>query len=243
MCYFEYMERCYNTGQPTLLGKILGVYQVIYRNSNTNASLRTNLIVMENLFYNRKVTQKFDLKGSMRNRMVNPHNQDGEIVLLDENLLKSNLFTFLLRTFVKILIFILVTCDSPLYILPHSKAVLTAAIQNDTKFLSMQSVMDYSLLVGLDTENKELVLGIIGKFLVITMLKINPIAFVDYIRTFTWDKKIETMVKKTGILGGQGKLPTIVSPEEYQKRFIQAMHTYFLEVPDPWAGLGRGLEY
>lgn len=55
------------------------------------------------------------------------------------------------------------TCDAPLYILPHSKAVLTAAIQNDTEFLSAQSVMDYSLLVGLDSENRELVLGIIGK--------------------------------------------------------------------------------
>lgn len=55
-----------------------------------------------------------------------------------------------------------VTCDAPLYILPHSKAVLTAAIQNDTEFLSAQSVMDYSLLVGLDSENSELVLGIIG---------------------------------------------------------------------------------
>lgn len=55
------------------------------------------------------------------------------------------------------------SCDSPLYILPHSKAVLTAAIQNDTEFLSAQSVMDYSLLVGLDSENKELVVGIIGK--------------------------------------------------------------------------------
>lgn len=56
-----------------------------------------------------------------------------------------------------------VTCDSPLYILPHSKSVLSAAIQNDTEFLSAQSVMDYSLLVGLDSERKELVLGIIGE--------------------------------------------------------------------------------
>jgi 1-phosphatidylinositol-3-phosphate 5-kinase len=204
--YFAYMHKCYSTGQPTLLGKIVGIYQVIFKN-NSNASLRTNLLVMENLFYNRTVSQKFDLKGSMRNRMVNPDNQEGEIVLLDENLLKM-------------------TCDAPLYILPHSKAVLTAAIQNDTEFLSAQSVMDYSLLVGLDSENKELVLGII-----------------DYIRTFTWDKKLETMVKKSGILGGQGKLPTIVSPEEYQKRFIEAMHRYFLEVPDHWAGLGKGLEF
>lgn len=121
--------------------------------------------------------------------------------------------------------FFAVTCESPLYILPHSKSVLTAAIQYDTEFLSAQSVMDYSLLVGLDEENKELVLGII-----------------DYIRTFTWDKKLETIVKRYGILGGQGKLPTIVSPEEYQKRFIEAMHRYFLEVPDHWAGLGKGIE-
>lgn len=54
------------------------------------------------------------------------------------------------------------TCDDPLYILPHSKAVLKAAIHNDTEFLAAQSVMDYSLLVGLDTNNKDLVLGIIG---------------------------------------------------------------------------------
>ncbi|CAH1132979.1 unnamed protein product [Ceutorhynchus assimilis] len=202
--YFSYMQKCYSTMQPTLLGKIVGIYQIIYKN-NSNVT-RSYLLVMENLFYNRDVSQKFDLKGSMRNRLVVPDNQDGEIVLLDENLLKM-------------------TCDNPLYVLPHSKEVLLAAIQNDTEFLSTQSVMDYSLLVGLDTKNKELVLGII-----------------DYIRTFTWDKKLETMVKRSGILGGQGKLPTIISPEEYQKRFIEAMHKYFLEVPDHYAGLGKGLE-
>lgn len=87
--YFAYMQKCHKTAQPTLLGKIVGIYQIIFRNNSTNATLRTNLLVMENLFYNRTVSQKFDLKGSMRNRLVNPDNQDGEIVLLDENLLKS----------------------------------------------------------------------------------------------------------------------------------------------------------
>ena len=56
------------------------------------------------------------------------------------------------------------TCEDPLYILPHSKDVLTHAIQTDTYFLASQSVMDYSLLVGLDKERKELVVGIIGKY-------------------------------------------------------------------------------
>ena len=60
----------------------------------------------------------------------------------------------------------------------------------------------------------------------------------DYIRTFTWDKRLETFVKSSGILGGQGKMPTVVSPELYRARFCDAMHRYFLGVPDQWTGLG-----
>lgn len=55
-----------------------------------------------------------------------------------------------------------VTCDNPLYIRPHCKTVLTLAISNDSQFLADQSVMDYSLLVGLDEDKGELVVGIIG---------------------------------------------------------------------------------
>lgn len=64
----------------------------------------------------------------------------------------------------------------------------------------------------------------------------------DYLRIFTWEKRLENMVKRTGILGGKGNLPTIISPEEYQKRFIDAMPKYFLEVPDHYAGMGKGLD-
>ena len=55
-----------------------------------------------------------------------------------------------------------VSVDCPLYIRPHSKAVLNTAISADTNFLSRHLVMDYSLLVGMDETNKELVVGIIG---------------------------------------------------------------------------------
>ena len=37
-----------------------------------------------------------------------------------------------------------------------------SAIENDTQFLAAQTVMDYSLLVGLDEDRRELVIGIIG---------------------------------------------------------------------------------
>jgi len=52
----------------------------------------------------------------------------------------------------------------------------------------------------------------------------------DYIRTFTWDKKLESWVKETGILGGGGRDPTIISPVQYKNRFRESMARYFLMV-------------
>jgi 1-phosphatidylinositol-3-phosphate 5-kinase len=52
----------------------------------------------------------------------------------------------------------------PLFIREHSKKILRASIWNDTLFLSKLDVMDYSLIVGVDEEKKELVIGIVGKW-------------------------------------------------------------------------------
>jgi 1-phosphatidylinositol-3-phosphate 5-kinase len=147
---------------------------------------------MENLFYQRKISRRFDLKGSDRNRWV--HTDDPtNVVLLDENLLQS------LR-------------QSPFYIRPECKQRLTTAIDNDSTFLSSHSVMDYSLLVGIDQDQKRLVVGVI-----------------DYIRPYTWDKRIEMVVKS---VGSHGKMPTIVSPDLYRERFREKMNQYFLCIPD-----------
>ena len=52
---------------------------------------------------------------------------------------------------------------SPVYLRSYSGAVLIKAIQADTEFLSRNNVMDYSMLTGIDENNKVLVLGIIGQ--------------------------------------------------------------------------------
>jgi hypothetical protein len=44
---------------------------------------------MENLFSDKEISNKFDLKGSERNRLVDPSCQTGETVLMDENLIQS----------------------------------------------------------------------------------------------------------------------------------------------------------
>ncbi|KAL3891964.1 hypothetical protein ACJMK2_004204 [Sinanodonta woodiana] len=203
--YFQYMIKTYLDEKPTAIAKILGVYRIGFRNSYTNNAMKKDILVVENLFYDKTITKTFDLKGSRRNRLVNTtQKREEELVLLDENFLHE-------------------AVDCPLYIRPHSKSLLTMAISQDSQFLSRNLVMDYSLLVGVDEQRRELVVGII-----------------DYIRTFTWDKKLETLLKST--ISEKGKMPTVVSPEIYRNRFLDAMDKYFLPVPDQWSGIAQYVE-
>jgi len=157
-----------------------------------------NLLVMENLFYDRHFSKIYDLKGSTRNRHVQSTGRENE-VLLDENLVETAHL-------------------SPFYLREHSKRILRGALYNDSKFLADINVMDYSLVVGVDGQRNELVVGI-----------------VDYIRTYTWDKKLESWVKESAFLGGVGKgEPTIVTPKQYRQRFCSAMERYFPLIPDRW---------
>ncbi|KAA3477316.1 1-phosphatidylinositol-3-phosphate 5-kinase FAB1A-like [Gossypium australe] len=61
------------------------------------------------------------------------------------------------------------------------------------------------------------------------------LGIIDFMRQYTWDKHLETWVKTTGILGGpKNESPTVISPQQYKKRFRKAMTAYFLMVPDQW---------
>ena len=52
-------------------------------------------------------------------------------------------------------------------------------------------------------------------------------------QTYTWDKQIESWVKSSGLMGGKGKDPTVITPVQYKNRFRAAMVAHwFLEVPD-----------
>lgn len=148
-----------------------------WRTSNTdffsnfsNPLIEKSLLIMENLFFDCNIDNKFDLKGSLRNRLVDPNDQNGEeTVLLDENLIQCESFhhsTFWLIywRFSSIYFSFSVSFLDPLYILTHSKVILREAISRDTIFLEKNDVMDYSLLVGLDKSGRMLVLGIIGEF-------------------------------------------------------------------------------
>ncbi|KAF8657114.1 hypothetical protein HU200_060326 [Digitaria exilis] len=194
--YFKYLMESLTSGSPTCLAKIVGLYQVSVKSLKSGKEVKMDLMVMENLFFERKISRVYDLKGSLRSRYTSGDSK----VLLDSNLIEA------LHT-------------KPIFLGSKAKRRLERAVWNDTSFLALEDIMDYSLLVGIDEEKKELVIGII-----------------DYLRQYTWDKQLETWVKASGILGGpKNESPTVISPMQYKKRFRKAMSKYFLTVPDQWS--------
>ncbi|VDP04144.1 unnamed protein product [Soboliphyme baturini] len=194
--YFKHVASVCLGKKATSLVKIFGVYRVGFKNTQNGTAYKMDLAVMEYLFYDRNISEIYDLKGSLRNRWASEKQHQTDIVLLDENLLEK-------------------VCTDSFYLHPFSKLTLNATINGDTKLLSENHVMDYSLLVGIDEEKSELVLGII-----------------DYLRTYTWDKKIESWVKSVSV---SGQPPTVISPELYRQRFVESMDVYFPVSPDQWS--------
>ncbi|KAF2840488.1 hypothetical protein M501DRAFT_1002849 [Patellaria atrata CBS 101060] len=190
--YFAFTHQNLYKGLPSVIAKMFGLYQVSIRNSATGNEFNHNLLVMENLFYDREPNMRFDLKGSMRNRKIQSTGERDE-VLQDENLVD-------------------IIFEEPIFVREHTKKLLKASVWNDTLFLSKQNVMDYSLMAGFNNEHCEIVVGII-----------------DCIRTYTWDKKLETWIKDRG-----KNKPTITSPKDYRARFRIAMNTYILQAPNCW---------
>jgi len=195
--YFNIISEALFHELPTVIAKMLGFYQIVIKNPVTGTEIKWDVLVMENLFYDRSPTRIFDLKGSMRNRKIQSTGEQNE-VLLDENMVE---FIY----------------ESPLFAREHSKKLLRSAIFNDTLFLQRNDVMDYSLMVAVDEARKELVVGII-----------------DVVRTYTWDKKLESWIKDRGFAGGGRNRPTVTSPKEYKSRFREAMNRYILQAPNSW---------
>lgn len=106
-----------------------------------------------------------------------------------------------------------------------AKRILLDSLTTDTRFLSSQSIMDYSLLLGLDQGRSELVIGL-----------------VDAVGSYGLFKNIESMGKMALNRGREGEV-TIVSgikylshcsainaqipPDQYRERFETALKTYF----------------
>lgn len=216
----EYLSPKSETHGATVLAKLFGFYTIEIRNAVEGGGIgeldkKVDLLVMENLFYGRKVERMFDLKGIVgRRRILTEDKQkDGTTpqTLFDAewNDNQQNIQTAIL-------------------IQPHSRELLLQAIRNDADFLARSNIMDYSLLLGIDRDKKEIVCGL-----------------VDFIGSYTLAKTLEYKAKQGLVLnsissaasGGKKKEVTVIPPSEYQERFVSAMESYFVACPDKWSNL------
>jgi 1-phosphatidylinositol-3-phosphate 5-kinase len=228
--YFEYLSKAFFHGLPTVLCKIVGVYQIGYHNRETGKRSMDQVAVMQNIFYGRKISKTFDLKGSLRGRFarhLRSNNQNKEsaeqseanatarmdsesddeegdtpAVNHDATLLDGDFLEF--------------TNGRPLPLSDRAKAVFHMSVLNDTLFLSIINVLDYSILVGIDEEKMELVVGII-----------------DFMRQYDIMKQMERVGKSLPMVVGS-EAPTIIQPPLYKARFTNAMERYFMTVPSKW---------
>eukprot|EP00825_Cyclidium_porcatum_P002855 TRINITY_DN11325_c0_g1_i5.p2 TRINITY_DN11325_c0_g1~~TRINITY_DN11325_c0_g1_i5.p2 ORF type:complete len:206 (+),score=37.66 TRINITY_DN11325_c0_g1_i5:77-694(+) len=182
-----------------LLVKIFGMYEV--KNSNKESSY---YIVMENVFIDIPVNEQYvkiyDLKGSETNRLK----ATGKVQLDTNFKICRNGEPILVRR-------------------EYYQKFMDRCIQNDTKFLLQQKVVDYSLLLVVNTQNQTIRLSII-----------------DYLRIFTLDKELEYIYKKAIKLG---KIPTIVDPPKYKDRFLKQMQNYIQKFNDNYQSNSQLSQY
>jgi 1-phosphatidylinositol-3-phosphate 5-kinase len=79
--------------------------------------MKMDVLVMENLLFERQVTRLYDLKGSTRSR-YNPDSNGSDKVLLDQNLIEA-------------------MPTSPIFVGNKAKRLLERAVWNDTAFLAV----------------------------------------------------------------------------------------------------------
>ena len=244
--YFEYLSKAFFHGLPTVLCKIVGVYQIGYHNRLTGKRSMEQVAVMQNIFYHKNISRTFDLKGSLRGRFAahiqrakdessvdtpsrgsdgySSERKHGRLQGsdVDDELDSSHLNDGPRASYKKesgTLLdgdFLEFTAGRPMPMNDRAKAVFHMSILNDTLFLSIINVLDYSILVGVDEERKELVVGII-----------------DFMRQYDILKQMERVGKSLPMVVGS-EAPTIIQPPLYKARFTNAMERYFMTVPSKW---------
>ncbi|ODN92012.1 hypothetical protein L198_05684 [Cryptococcus wingfieldii CBS 7118] len=229
--YFNFMTSTHN--RATSLAKIVGFYTVTIKDLHSGTKRQLDLLVMENLFYSQSISQTFDLKG-IEGRKVVKRKTEGEVesvevkgpgTLFDADWLEN--------------------MQNDLVLLqPHAKKILLDAIALDTKFLASQSIMDYSLLLGIDDSSRAFSTSATAaagqpaayEEQVEAMRRAKDktliVGLVDAIGSFNLFKTIESRGKMALNRGGD---VTVIPPDQYRERFESAMRHYFIACPDKWS--------
>ena len=208
--YFQHIDEYLFHEMPSVLMKILGVYKIRIKKTEKGETIIENyyLMMMENLNYgfnvNKDKIKSYDLKGSTINRYIKKkeRKEKDNLVLLDSNFKEDY-------------------NNEPIPLEKDLYGLLLVSVYNDTLFLSKMGIVDYSLLLYInDNSNNKKNKDNLKHSLI-------RVGIIDYIRRYTWDKKLGHFVKT--IINGFNS-PTLINPQDYKKRFYDAIKSYFIGI-------------
>ena len=200
--YFQHIDEYLFHKMPSVLMKILGVYKIRIKKTVKGETTNQNyyLMMMENLNYGFKDDKKNIKTYDLKGSTINRYVQKK-----DKNIRKN--LVFLDSNFKKDFNNEPIPLEKDLY------SLLLVSVYNDTLFLSKMGIVDYSLLLYINEKDED--------------HSIIRVGIIDYIRKYTWDKKVEHFVKT--IMNGFNS-PTIINPCDYKERFIAAIKSYFIGI-------------
>ena len=201
--YFHHKAKFLFHKMPSSLAKILGAYKIKIKHKQ-NKIENYYIFLMENLFYDldaKKNLKSYDLKGSKLRRYVAKRDHTTNQVLPDTNFKED-------------------FKGEPIPLEKNIYELMKAAVHNDSLILSKMNVVDYSLLLIIDSKESEENSTNQNK-----TIKSIRIGIIDYCRKFTWDKQLEHVGK---MIINKFQVPTIVNPIIYKDRFKDAICSYFI---------------
>ena len=245
MKYLAYIlfDRCPDSESakclPCLLVPILAHFDVKLVPSATEIGktsvniLDSKLMVMENLFSGKQLLTQFDLKG-IRGRLTNGTRYPFQFIFKRLQPESTHRRRHKKTTTLGDANFEAATNSSKnnsLYVYLHSRNLVLGALKDDIKFLAECNIVDYSLLVGVEEKGGNLIIGIVDFLCEYGLLKALESTSKRSLSVI--EGAIKTMI---GTNDGQNDV-TIIPPEEYAKRMISAIETYFPAIPDRWTRL------
>ena len=180
--YFKYVFSSVCSNKETFLSRVLSLVEI-----KVGKEEKKYLTIIEGITFGMKLNEFvriYDLKGSKMNRFRKSNIRT-----------KTNLDTN----------YLLERNGDPIVLQMPVGMDFFATLERDVNFLKDRDIVDYSLLLVLQKQDRVVRVGII-----------------DYLRKYDLKKRIEHGLKK---MRNFGQDPTIVNPTQYGDRFLQMMKT------------------
>mmetsp|Transcript_21612 Transcript_21612/g.74368 ORF Transcript_21612/g.74368 Transcript_21612/m.74368 type:complete len:635 (+) Transcript_21612:347-2251(+) len=245
--YFEYLSKTLFHGAASLLVKVLGVYQIGSHNRITGKRVMEQVVVMENLFHERRISRAFDLKGSTRSRYTHVSKPPADGAILKPDAAASNAASngaspgaaaVSLDDRAAEAAGAIVDDDEPdcgadVPVLLDEN--FTEACNGRPFPLRDVAKMRFDAAVSNDTAFLSAI-NVVDYSILAGFDETRGevvCGVIDYFRQYDMAKKMERMGKSVGMIAGQAE-PTVIQPPNYRQRFRAAMERYFMTVPDSW---------